>query len=990
MSELAEPLRRVLGETGYFGPDGRPAASTVTICNGDEPRRGTFKPDVRWHHANLNVYFKFADNPTPEVVDTWQREVWNEGSVPLLWIVEPRQTKLYNGFAMPQISGPLASRLGTYRHEMAATPAPSRRRPGLSDLNSRAGRLSMETGRFWHEERRVNRKHAVDIRLLRDIALLETKLRGDGLSTGCAQGLIGRSIFAQYLVDRDIITNNELGHDYGTDGLPSILENQEEAERLFRWLSSKFNGDIFPSTDGMPATRHLEHVAAFLRGEADGQGSLFPYRFDLIPVELISAIYEQFVHSAAADSADNLDVHYTPLAAAADTADNLDVHYTPLAAVSLIMDEAMQGITGEEDVLDITCGSGVFLVDALRRLVDAKAARSGERTRAMVREALYNQVFGVDRSDAAIQVAAFSLYLAALELDPDPLDEDGLEFLPLCDKTLHVADAHHACLPKEFDIIVGNPPWSYRGRSGTATRRAQGGQDARSPRGVSFDFANRAKEFARDNARFGMVLSATPFFAESGTGRQAAQELVQSLSPLTLIDLSSHKWLFKRARMPAMGLVARYRPEQDEAKMALVRVPWSMAGERGHTLDVAAGDVQMLHLASWRRNPALFKSGFVGRLHDHLLLENLFEQQKPLKERLNAIGTAFHLGLTRGNQSEPAAFLRCLPFLDKCDLRRFSLPSNLPLFDEQQGVERPREENIYRAPLLVVKENMRKSPRPVVAVAEKDVVYTKAYFGVPLAPEQKDLAYLLAGILRSAFAAWYCYMAGPDVGLWRARIKKGTADAIPAPDLARAQATTSGERVIDIVKDLQRNDAEELSEEDYRDLDDAVSELYELSDSERTVIRDGLLRAGWQWKHGRLESAASATVEHLKAYARAFVSSFDPWFRAANERRLCAEVYKAATNSEPLRVVRFVLQHHPPPSVVCVSETGVRTGQVLAEACDRLQAPSTLDDLRRNGEISLSSANEVVIAKPAARRHWLAVNAFADARAVLEESFRAS
>lgn len=974
MFELAAPLRRVLGETGYLRPDGRPAASTVTICNGDEPRRGTLRPDVRWRNANLNVYFKYDENPAPEAVGAWQREVWNEGSVPLLWIVEPCQTTLYNGFAMPQKAGALAgSKLDTYEHEMATSVAPaSGRRLGLPDLNSRAGLLSMETGSFWRDEHRVNRKQAVDAKLLRDMALLENDLRGDGLSAERAQGLIGRAIFAQYLVDRGIITKQRLRRDYGADGLPHVLEDRRAAERLFLWLSNGFNGDMFPSKGIMPATGHLRHVAAFLKGEATGQGSLFPYRFDLIPVELISAIYEQFVHSAGSHSADNA-----------------DVHYTPLAAVSLIMDEVMQDITGKEDVLDITCGSGVFLVDALRRLVDAKEARSGERTRAMVREALYTQVFGIDQSVAAIQIAAFSLYLAALELDPDPLNEDGLEFSPLRGKTLHVGDAHHVRLPKKFDIIVGNPPWSYRGSPGTAARRTQDRQGVRSsPRGVSFDFANRAKAFARDNARFGMVLSATPFFAESGTGRKAAQELVQSLSPLTLIDLSSHnKWLFKRARMPAMGLVARYRPKQDESEMALVRVPWSKAGENGHTLDVAAGDIQMLHLASWKRNPALFKSGFVGRLHDHLLLEKLFEQQRPLKERLNAIGTAFHLGLTRGNRSESTAFLGSLPLLDQCDLRRFSLQSELPRFDKR-GAERPRREHIYRAPLAVVQENMRKSPRPVAAVAEEDVVYTKAYFGVPLPREHEDLAHLLAGILSSAFAAWYCYMAGPDLGLWRARIKKGTANTIPAPDLAQAKATSSGKRVVAIVKDLQRNDSEEPSDEDYRDLDDAVSELYGFSDAERTVIRDGLLRAGWQWEQGRLESAAPATEDHLTAYARAFVSRFDPWFRAANQRRLCAEVYKAATNSESLRVVRFVLQHHPPPSVVRVSEAQVRTSQLLAEVCDRLQAPSTLDDLGRNSEIKLANESEIVIAKPSARRHWLAVNAFADARLVLEESFR--
>ena len=959
MSELAEPLRRVLGETGYLKPDGGFVAS-VTRLNNDEPRRGTLAPDVRWHRNNLKVYFKFEENPDPQAVGTWQEEVWNEGSVPLLWIVEPRQTTLYNGFANPE-DAVVDRRLDTFDHEHAAGDPGL----GLSDLSARAGRLSMETGRFWAEEHRVSRKHSVDTRLLRDLESLETALREDGLSAERAQGLIGRAVFAQYLVDRGIITKRKLRRDYGTDSLPGVLDNRSDAGRLFRWLSDRFNGDMFPSTGVVPSTGHLRKVTATLRGEAAGQGSLFPYRFDLIPVELISAIYEKFAHSADADSA--------------------DVHYTPLAAVSLIMDEVMQGINGEEGVLDITCGSGVFLVEALRRLVHAKALRAGKRTRSMVREALYKQVFGVDQSTAAIQVAAFSLYLAAMELDPDPLNQNGLRFLPLRGKTLHVADAHRISLPRKFDIIVGNPPWSYRGKSGTAARPTEGPQGARSPRGVSFDFANRAKAFARDDARFGMVLSATPFFAESGTGRRAAQELVQSLSPLTLIDLSSHKWLFKRATMPAMGLVARYRPDQDKGEMALVRIPWSQAAENAHTLNVAAGDVQMLHIASWKRNPALFKSGFVGRLHDHLLLENLFERHRPLRDHLAAIGTGLHRGLTLGNHSEQAAFLRRLPFLDKGDLRRFAVQGNLPIFGEH-GAERPRERRIYQAPLLIIQENMRNSPRPVVSVGIEDVVYSQAYLGAPIPREHGGLAHLLAGILSSALAAWYFYVAGPDVGLWRARVRKGTAEAIPVPDIVGEMTTHSARRLAAIVKGLQRK-AKDPSEGDYRKLDDAVAALYGLSESERTVVQDGLLRAGWQWQQGRLDSAAPAPVDHLTTYASAFVSRFDPWFNAAKERRLCADVYKAR-NFEALGVIRFTLQHHPPPSEVRVVEERLAPSQVLSEACDRLQAHSALDDLARNGEVMLSSEDEVVIAKPSVRRHWVAVSAFADARRVLEGSFR--
>ena len=127
MSELADPLRRVLSETGYLTPGGSPAASTVAICNGDERRRGTLEPDVRWSDANLNVYFKFADSPATETVSTWQQEVWNNGSVPLLWVVEPDQTTLYNGFAKPQPGNTVTkARLDTFRHNGASTPHPTR------------------------------------------------------------------------------------------------------------------------------------------------------------------------------------------------------------------------------------------------------------------------------------------------------------------------------------------------------------------------------------------------------------------------------------------------------------------------------------------------------------------------------------------------------------------------------------------------------------------------------------------------------------------------------------------------------------------------------------------------------------------------------------------------------------------------------------------------------------------------------------------------
>jgi type I restriction-modification system DNA methylase subunit len=176
----------------------------------------------------------------------------------------------------------------------------------------------------------------------------------------------------------------------------------------------------------------------------------------VIPVELISSIYEQFAHAEPQTGGKRTEALRN------------GVHYTRLSVVSLVLDEVMDGLSGRESVLDLTCGSGVFLVEALRR-GSSSLARSAAHEE-LIRSTLYGQVYGVNISEAAIRVAAFSLYLAALELDPDPQPPQSLKFQPLIGRTLLVGDARtverdgdgKAVLAtptglKQFDLIVGNP-----------------------------------------------------------------------------------------------------------------------------------------------------------------------------------------------------------------------------------------------------------------------------------------------------------------------------------------------------------------------------------------------------------------------------------------------------------------------------------------------------------------------------------------------------
>ena len=60
---------------------------------------------------------------------------------------------------------------------------------------------------------------------------------------------------------------------------------------------------------------HLKVVREFLSGTQMqiGQRRLWPYKFDVIPVELISSIYEMFAHASDAQSAKERSTHYTPI-----------------------------------------------------------------------------------------------------------------------------------------------------------------------------------------------------------------------------------------------------------------------------------------------------------------------------------------------------------------------------------------------------------------------------------------------------------------------------------------------------------------------------------------------------------------------------------------------------------------------------------------------------------------------------------------------------
>ena len=589
--------------------------------------------------------------------------------------------------------------------------------------------------------------------------------------------------------------------------------------------------------------------------------------------------------------------------------------------------------------------------------------------------------------------------MAALELDPDPTPPDALKFDRLIGKSLFIGDAKDIAgdgkrrsgltgtdgRARKFDVIVGNPPWDFRGKTSTEDRRArETSADALSPRGESLDFVSEARKFAREETRFGLILSALPFFSGNGTGQSASRSLLQSLAPVTLVNLANlRSWLFPNANRPAVALFARQRSKQHHDQLTVVQVPWAESGARTHTFEIAPSDVLRVPLSSLQDHPELLKAAAFGRHHDLLLLDRLKNRYETLENQLGRLRSKLSQGLIFGSRTGgDTKVLQGLPVLDKGNIRRFAVEPNLPLF-ERQPAERPRSRETYLAPLLLVKKSLTREegPRLVAAVTDQDTVFTEDYFGATLPGAHIASAHLLAAILNSALASWFLLMTSSTLGLWISRLFVSDLNRFPVPDLRSAVASENGRRVLEIASSLREHVA---TKDDWNELDEAVFDLYELDETERIVVRDGLERTGWQWQRGQDGSVAPARIDDLRSYASAFLGTMDAWFSARNVRRMRAEIFELSGLAS-LRVIRFVLEERPGPSILETLPVESSLAAVLKQIGERLDV-QIADSLARKRELQVHGPNEIVIIKPSARRHWMGVSALEDANDLVVKS----
>lgn len=1008
---------KVLKATGYLASSGRPAPG-LTLATDDvasrlrtifQDDRVGLKADAVFSAQNTPTsIFKDAGDAEPADDDLrrWHEAAWNIGVAPLLWIITPTDVRLYDCYASPPQPSPESSIAPPPLDQFLV--ATDHR---LKSLDAACGRFATETGAFWSGSvgAKINRRHRVDRELLAEISALEERLtelapEGDEqqrqLAQDLAQRFIGRCIFTWYLLDRG------LAQPFLPATLPPRLEamfaTPDSAFELFDWLRATFNGDLFPMDDPGAerdhlTSEHLDLIRDFVEGrslipERKGQGRLFNFRFNAIPVDLISSIYQQFARSSAAENAATQ-----------------GLHYTPVELVHLTLDPVFEGLAPEARVVDPACGSGAFLVEAFRRLV-WRATGGKPASRQLVRSILYEQLFGVDINRSALGIAAFSLYLAALELDEEPVnDVRDLKFDHLIDTTLFETDSLGDNLPAQltshsFDAVVGNPPWTFVSQQGGSPRRATDDEGTLRPRrSPDQAFLALAERLAGEAGRIGMVMKATPFFSKDGHAISARNALLKRLAPTALINLSylRREELFPDAVGPALLFFARCALAADPDRVLVGSIPWTPDFRRTGVFHIGPGEIRSVPLERVLAVPPFLKAATFGSVRDGWLISKLEESLPTLDDALTAIGI-----LRRANRGQgfkvngagqtptPADYFE-LPVVTSAAFKPFRLDfSALPKLT-QATLHRTRNRSIFRGPLLICSKAGSDSAiergRFSAAVFPTDALYSESFTGVSFVDADETFAYVLSGILNSSLTAFQLALGGPTWGLERPTVLPHDLLSIRVPTFDKCEP--------DLLKAIAVAESN-LSKSPHDDklisaLDEAVFDLYDLEPEERILASESVVKARYLIFENRTERSglvASPSQAALFSYAGQVVSTVNAYLRARGTRHLEAIVYskrlqpaELAAGIPGVTAVRFVMASGKPTGEPIVREgDGADITALAAVLRGRLEAeiPPYLNERR---QLRLYGDDDLFVLKPTEIRYWTRTSGLNDADIILAD-----
>lgn len=723
----------------------------------------------------------FFDNPSNE--SSLHKAIWNLNEIPVVIVQRENTVDIFNGFAFEKDLNTLKS-LGDESI--------------LTDFSY----FKMVTGQCWNEYQEQLASHnRVDYFLLKNIQYAQEKIQNYKVSRNLANRLIGKMIFLRYLADRHVMLDFEGRKQVlSNEDIIGLLQNRRRLSDLFRILQDNekgFNGDLFKITgeelEGIP-DEALDVLVRLLRCDdlESGEYSLFDiYDFSILPVEFISNVYERFIGR--------------------ENQEKKGAYYTPLFLVDYIVENTVAAhLQTFEDssckVLDPACGSGIFLVETLRRIIDHYKAHASaealavERFQNKLKELVLDNIYGMDSDESAVQVAAFSIYLTLLDY-LNPADISNFRFPDLMSKNLICQDSFSQSPFEgvEFDYIIGNPPWKrgckeYDESGNEVVPEYQRYIEVREQfekrtivnnKEIAQAFVVRTMDFMSQRTRCAFVLTSKILY--NIQSHQFREFLLDKVLLDSVLELSPvRREVFSQSSDPAIApacvLMYRMRSEDTDVSTHIVQhktVKYSAFFKLFKVLTVEKSDAQNVRQTLLRDYDYLWKILLYGTYLDFILISRL-RKLDSIEDVIERHGFIKGQGMICGKEAErryDVSEYRGKRKIAARNLQQYYITPSDSIWNESK-VQRKRRAELFQAPLLLVKKSTgSKDYTSRAAVITTDAVYTDAITGVH--GDNVDMLRNMAGVLNSDFFAYYALMSMSSIATEREQAHNKEKFAIP-------------------------------------------------------------------------------------------------------------------------------------------------------------------------------------------------------------------
>lgn len=799
-------------------------------------------------------------NPTEEEETIIRQKVFNFGNAPIV-ILHRKEVKIFNGLLYNRVMRKEDDLLTRYQ---------------LSDFSY----SKMLTQSFWDEHLTSKRHKNIYHIFLSNIKETRDYLTNHANLSGIVcNRLIGRLLFIRYFIDRKIQFKKEDGScffDNDKEKFANVIKDKNDLYSFFNYFKEKYNGDLFPVTEeeiNSVTTEHLTFLSILFRGgefslqnkKLNIQESLFDvYDFSIIPIELVSSVYESFMGEKQPNS---IKVQRKAF-------------YTPFFLADFVLENTLgKYIRSTKDidfvcpVLDPSCGSGIFLVEALRKIIERKI---DIKTEPLNREKLWDcvlkNIFGIDIDEEAIDIAIFSIYVTVLDyISPAEISEN-FKFENLKETNFFNADffdtgnKFNQILSSQLDsdkinfekdslekvelkFIIGNPPWgqikelqkdpkyvTYCVNREKEEKRNIGISDKQ----IAQAFLVRVSDFSTKHTEYAFVVTSKILYNTNANIWR--QYFFNRFSVSEIYDFSPvRSALFEDAAWPTIVI---FYSDKSNKKFEYFSINSKEFSKRFNSFSVTQQSIKEFsqsEIQQFNKQYNWFwKTMLYGSFFDFLIIRRLKEQFRTIFDYIEEYGLQYGVGLKRvdGEKKPDASNLIGYRFIDtqKKELQQFTYSSSNNWQEETAGnIPQKDVRNfpaLFTPPLALIKEGLTPEIKGVATFCDEKIIFTHSVRAIKGRKNDTDTLKSIVGLINSDLFSYYILHTGSSVGIDLTRanqIEQFSFPAVLSKEIVKLVDCISNVDVTSFSYNQERNSL-------INTLNQKIYDLYNLTQIEKDFI----------------------------------------------------------------------------------------------------------------------------------------------------------